>query len=292
MNINEAINLFIRYLRVEKGVSEETIKNYQSDLELFAKRMNREDTDDLLPIDPQEFVRLESRRLLSTSSILRRLSTVKHFYRFLEGEGIIQIEVKKFESPKQGNRLPVVLSYDEVDDLLEMPDVTKKDGLRDKAMLEVMYSSGLRVSELLSLKLKDINFEECVIKVHGKGNKERMIPVSEFALDFVKEYIETVRRKNKGSKRPEVFLSKYGEPISRQFFFMRVKRYASDAGINKLISPHTLRHSFATHMLENQADLRAVQEMLGHENIATTEIYTNISPAHIDRAYYLLRKKK
>ena len=292
MFINDAIDLYIRHLRVEKGASEETVKNYRSDLELFAKKLNRVDTDDLRPNDPEEFVRLESRRLLSTSSILRRLSVIRSFYRFLETEGIINLEIRKFDAPKQGSRLPVVLSVEEVDALLDAPDIATKDGLRDKAMLELMYSSGLRVSELISLKLKDINFDDWVVKVHGKGNKERVVPVGEYALDFVSLYITTSRKENKGRGKPEVFLNKYGEPLSRQFFFLRVKKYAEIAGITKNISPHTLRHSFATHMLENNADLRAVQEMLGHENIATTEIYTNISSLHIDRAYSLLKNKK
>lgn len=292
MSVDEALDLYITHLRVEKGMSEETIKNYRSDLILFFSRLNKEDTEDLREKDLEEFVRLESRRLLSTSSILRRVSVVRSFYRFLDMEGIINLEIKKFETPKQGNRLPVVLSVEEVEDLLNAPDITTKDGLRDKAMLELMYSSGLRVSEIISLKLKDLNFQDGVIKIHGKGNKERVVPVNEYALDFVSEYVTTVRRQNKGRNKPEIFLNKYGEPLSRQFFFMRVKKYAEIAGITKTISPHTLRHSFATHMLENNADLRAVQEMLGHENIATTEIYTNISSTHIDNAYRLLKNKK
>lgn len=292
MEISEAINSFLKYMRVEKGASEETIESYQSDLEIFAKELNKANVEDLTPYDIQDFVRIESRKLLATSTILRRLSVTRSFYRYLESEGIIHDELQRFDAPKNTYHLPVVLNVEEVEALLDMPDINKKDGLRDKAMLEVMYSSGLRVSELLSLTFKNVNFESGIITVKGKGNKERKVPIGEYALDYLNQYINTFRKKNVNRTSPYIFLNKYGEPLSRQFFFKRVKLYAEMAGISKTISPHTLRHCFATHMLERGAELRAVQEMLGHENIVTTEIYTNISTTRVMSAYNLYNKRK
>ena len=181
---------------------------------------------------------------------------------------------------------------EEIDRLLDAPDTSKGDGLRDKAMLEVMYASGLRVSELLNLERERLNIKTGVISVMGKGAKERKVPIGEFALDYVIQYIETVRRKNRGKKSKYLFLSKYGEPLSRQYFFKQIKKYALLAGIEVNISPHTLRHCFATHLLENGAELRAVQSMLGHSNIATTQIYTHISTKRIVSAYDLYMNKK
>jgi len=292
MEINEAIALFIKYMRVEKGASNETIASYQSDLELFAKALKLKNVEDLSPYSIQDYVRIQSRNLLVVSTILRRLSVTRNFYRFLEAEGYVNDELKRFEVPRSPSHLPVVLTVEEVEELLNAPDINTKDGARDKAMLEVMYSSGLRVSELLSLKFKDINFESGIISVRGKGNKERKVPIGEYALEYLNLYVQTWRKKNVNRTSPYIFLNKYGEPLSRQFFFRRVREYAIKAGISKTISPHTLRHCFATHMLENGADLRAVQEMLGHENIATTEIYTNISVNRVMSAYNLFNKRK
>ena len=176
--------------------------------------------------------------------------------------------------------------------MFNVPDMFKPEVQRDRAMLEVMYSSGLRISELLSLKLKQINYERGTIRIVGKGNKERIVPIGDYALEFLNIYLEGGRRKNVNRNSEFLFLNRYGEPLSRVYFFKQVKKYAEQANIKVEISPHTLRHCFATHMLENGAELRAVQEMLGHANIATTQIYTNISSKRILSAYDLYSKRK
>ena len=292
MELNDAIDLYFQYLRVEKGVSNETIKNYSYDLREFFKALPKETTDDMLAVDISDFVKVQLKRGLSIPTILRRISSTKNFYLFLEREHIIDFNLKDFEKPRGIKRLPRILSIEEVEDLLNAPDLEKKDGFRDRAMLELMYSSGLRVSELLSLKVRQVNLNKGIINVIGKGNKERKVPIGEYASDFLKKYIEEVRSHNPGKRTEYLFLNKYGNPISRQYFFKQIKKYAEMAGIEEDVSPHTLRHCFATHMIENGAELRALQEMLGHVNLSTTQIYTNVSTKRILDAYDLFTKRK
>ena len=296
MDINDALEMYAQYILVEKGLSKITLKNYQDDLKLFFTfYQDKKDTRDLLGTDVLDFFRMEIANGKSVSTALRRLSTLKSFYSYLLKEKIITEVVPDIESIHRPSHLPTCLSVEEVDDLLNAPNIETKDGLRDKAMLETMYASGLRVSELLNLELSRINFNTGIITVIGKGDKMRKVPVGDFALDYVIKYVEEVRNKmKKKAKDKNLFLSKYGKKLSRQYFFKMVKKYAEQAGITTSISPHTLRHSFATHMLENNADLRVVQELLGHANIATTEIYTHISTKRIVSAYdnYMKRGKK
>ena len=296
MDINDALEMYAQYILVEKGLSKITLKNYQDDLKLFFTfYQDKKDTRDLLGTDVLDFFRMEIANGKSVSTALRRLSTLKSFYSYLLKEKIITEVVPDIESIHRPSHLPTCLSVEEVDDLLNAPNIETKDGLRDKAMLETMYASGLRVSELLNLELSRINFNTGIITVIGKGDKMRKVPVGDFALDYIIKYVEEVRNKmKKKAKDRYLFLSKYGKKLSRQYFFKMVKKYAEQAGITTSISPHTLRHSFATHMLENNADLRVVQELLGHANIATTEIYTHISTKRIVSAYdnYMKRGKK
>lgn len=298
ISIDDAIDLFFQYLLVEKGDEKQTIVNYKEDLKLFfqvfnsSKDTSKTTTSDLLPSDLNDFFQDQIMKERSTSTILRRLSSTRHFYMFLEKEGYIKEHVPKLETPKAIKHLPNTLTYDEVNNLLDAPDLTKKDGIRDKAMIEVMYSSGLRVSELLGLTLTSINKNKGIIKVYGKGNKERNVPIGEFALDYLNKYIDKVRSTNPGSTSKYLFLSKYGKPLSRQYFFKQIRKYAGIANIEKDISPHTLRHCFATHLLEGGANLRAVQEMLGHSKIATTQIYTHLTSKRIIDAYDLYTKRK
>lgn len=292
MRLNDAVELYFQYLRVEKGVSNETIKNYAYDLKEFFATLDKNSTDDFLPTDISDFVRIQSKAMLSVPTILRRISSTKNFYLFLEKEHIISMQLTNFDKPKGVKKLPICISIEEVEALLDAPDLNKPEGERDRAMLEVMYSSGLRISELLNLKVSDINFQKGIIKIIGKGNKERHVPIGDYALEYLNKYISGGRRKNPGRNNDIVFLNRYGEPLSRIYFFKQVKKYAEQAMIEVEISPHTLRHCFATHMLENGAELRAVQEMLGHANIATTQIYTNISSKRILSAYDLYSKRK
>lgn len=292
MKLDDACDLYFQYLRVEKGVSNETIRNYAYDLKQFFIALPKQSTDDMLSTDITDFVTIQMKNQLSVPTILRRISSTMNFYLFLEREHIIDFVVKDFDRPRKMKNLPKIISVEQVEDLLNAPDLSKDEGFRDRTMLELMYCSGLRVSELLSLKVKQINLEKQIIDVIGKGNKQRKVPVGEYALDFVKQYIEEHRIHNPGKKSNYLFLNRYGEPLSRQYFFLQIKKYAKEAGIEEDISPHTLRHCFATHMLENGAELRALQEMLGHTNLSTTQIYTNISTKRILDAYDLFTKRK
>lgn len=293
MEIKEAEALFYQYLRVEKGVGKITLANYKTDLALFFREFtDKTDTSDLRVSDLKDYMTIQAEAGLAASTILRRLSSTRNFYVFLANEKIIDIAIPKVEGPKMPKKLPVVMSVEEVEALLEAPDMSKDTGIRDRAMLEVMYSSGLRVSELINLQLNQIDSVNGIITLIGKGNKQRSIPIGEFALEYLNKYIKEVRYKNKRAKNKYVFLNRNGEPLSRQYFFMQIKKYALEADIDKEISPHTLRHCFATHLLENGAELRMVQEMLGHSNIATTQIYTHVSSKRVMSAYdrYGLRR--
>ena len=292
MELNDAVDLYFQYLRVERGVSEETIKNYAYDLKQFFIAIPKNTTEDMMQTDITDFVTIQMKEGLQVSTILRRISSTYNFYLFLEREHIIEFVVKKFDRPKKMQSLPKTLTVDEVEDLLNAPDLSKDEGFRDRTMFEVMYSSGLRVSELLSLKVNQVNVEKGTIDIIGKGNKQRKVPVGEYALDFLKKYIEEHRPHIKGKRSNYLFLNRYGDQLSRQYFFLQIKKYAKQAGIEEDVSPHTLRHCFATHMLENGAELRALQEMLGHANLATTQIYTNVSTKRILDAYDLFTKRK
>lgn len=293
MEISDAIELFQQYLLVEKGLSIQTIKSYSDDLKQFFLFYNKcHNVEDLLPEYLYEIVRHELANEHSVSTAMRRLSSIRSFYVFLKANGYYNGEIPDIESPKKPERLPNCLSVEEVEDLLNAPDLEKPEGIRDRAMLETMYASGLRVSELLSLERSKVNFTKAIITVIGKGSKERKVPLGDFAIEYIRKYIEEVRYKNPGKDSKYLFLNRYGNPISRQYFFKQIKKYALEAGIQTSISPHTLRHCFATHLLENGAQLRAVQEMLGHANLATTQIYTHITTKRIMSAYDLYMKRK
>ena len=256
MEIIDAIDLYRQYLLVEKGLSTNTVASY-------------------------------------ASTALRRLSSIRGFYAFLSKEGYYHGEMPDIDPPKMEQRLPNCLSVEEVDLLLDAPNMESPSGIRDKAMLELMYASGLRVSELVSLEKKNVNLQKGIVTIFGKGAKERKVPMGDFALEYVVKYINEVRDQFHGSKSKYLFLNRSGKPISRIYFFKQVKKYAEQVGIDPTtISPHTLRHCFATHMLEGGAQLRMVQEMLGHTNIATTQIYTHISTKRIMSAYDLFINKK
>ena len=294
MESNESFDAFIQYLRVERGVSEITVKNYREDFKIFLLSFPDVRTTDDLSVDMlPEFVRRQDELARSSSTILRRYSLLRNYFSFLNEENILHEEMPDVDKPKSSKRLPFVMSNEEVDELLEAPDISKDNGMRDRAMLELMYATGLRVSELLSLRFRNVNMQNGLITVYGKGNKQRSVPVSSFALEFLRKYIDGPRKRVKGSKDTDIiFLNRDGKALSRTYFFMQVKRYAEEKGIDSSVSPHTLRHCFATHLLENGASLRAVQEMLGHSNIATTQIYTEVSTKRIMSAYDLYASRK
>lgn len=295
MDIIDAIDNYYQYIVAEKGLSLLSAKAYLEDINHFIKdyRLNNiKDTDQLKSDDLSNFLQYEIKNGKSITTSLRRLSSLKGFFMFLIKEGIIDIPLEEVEAPKKPFHLPTLISLEEVEALLDAPNIEKDDELRDRAMLELMYASGLRVSELLNVKRGDVDLKLNIVTVMGKGGKQRKIPFGEYASDYIAKYINDVRSKNINSKSSYLFLSKYGEPLSRQYFFKQIKKYAMIAGIKENISPHTLRHCFATHLLNNGADLRVVQEMLGHSNIATTQIYTHVTSKRIVEAYNALMQSK
>ncbi len=295
MEIRKAIENYLNAKIADKGSSLATIESYKEDLKLFISFNDErlKETEDLTENMLIDFLLKEDDEQKAASTIIRRASSLLGFYRYLSEEGLYSGKLPNYEKPRRSKRIPDVLSAEEVESLLEMPDVTTDSGLRDKAMLEVMYASGLRVSELLSLELDDFDFLNRFIDVKkGKGSKERIVPYSSFADKYLQKYIDGPRRRNKGKNGKCVFLNRSGKPLSRVHFFKTVKKYAIMADIDKPVSPHTLRHSFATHLLENGASLRSVQELLGHSKITTTEIYTEVSVNRIMSAYDLYSKKR
>ena len=285
---NTYIDRYNTWLRLEKGLSANTIEAYTDDLNKLFQFIENEELS-LLEIrytDLQQFVAQLSDIGISPRSQARIISGIKSFYRFLLLEDYLRTDpTELLESPKIGMKLPEVLSVEEVNRILSSIDLSLPAGQRNRAMLEVLYSCGLRVSELIRMKYSDIYFDEEFIRVEGKGKKQRLVPISQPAIHEIKNYLYT-RRQITAQKGFEdiLFLNRSGKMLTRVMVFFVIKQHAGLAGINKTISPHTFRHSFATHLLEGGANLRAIQLMLGHEKITTTELYT-----HIDRAY--LRKE-
>ena len=291
MEIVDAIDLFHQYILVEKGLSPQTWISYLEDLQSFFNYFQEKTkTEDLEETDLYEFLKYELSLGRTVSTALRKLSSTRGFFIFLKKEGYYTGSIPDIETPKKPKHLPNCLTEEEVDKLLDAPDLSSPSGIRDKAMLETMYSSGLRVSEFLKLEKGQVNLTKGVITVFGKGAKERKVPLSDYAVEYIRKYLNEVRNKseNKGSKY--LFLSKRGEPISRVYFFKQVKKYSELAGIETQVSPHTLRHSFATHLLNHGAQLRIVQGMLGHTNIATTQIYTHVSSDKLKSDYDKIMK--
>ena len=285
---NNYINKYNTWLRLEKGLSSNTIEAYADDLNKLFQFVENEGLEilQLRYADLQQFVAQLSDIGISPRSQARIISGIKSFYHFLLLEDYLRTDpTELLESPKIGMKLPEVLSVDEINQILSSIDLSLPAGQRNRAMLEVLYSCGLRVSELIQLKYSDIYFDEEFIRVEGKGKKQRLVPISQAAIHEIKNYLYT-RRQIIAQKGYEdiLFLNQRGTGLSRVMVFYVIKQHAEFAGISKTISPHTFRHSFATHLLEGGANLRAIQLMLGHEKITTTELYT-----HIDREF--LRKE-
>ncbi len=293
MLIQDGIMDFIDYLYIEKGLSKNTIEAYREDLELFLRSCPEiTDISEISEDHIRKFIRNQTAHGLEAKSVIRRISTIKNFLLYLQREGKYNHPIPKIAHPKKPIHLPIYLTEKEVEDLLMAPDMTKKEGIRDRAMLEVMYASGLRVSELLNLTKGNVNMSKGILTIIGKGSKERRVPIGDFALEYLDKYMTEVRDKIKKLSTNVIFLNKFNEPISRQYFHRIIKKYAAQVGITKDISPHTLRHSFATHLLEHGAQLRVVQEMLGHADISTTQIYTTITQNRILAAYDMYTKRK
>jgi integrase/recombinase XerD len=275
------IDIFLDALWVEYGLSDNTISAYRSDLKQFIAYLNRQHKT-LLNIDSSDVSSYLAHRLskgISARSSARFLSSLKRFFVYAVREGkVTEDPTSIIDMPKLGRSLPSALSEEDVENILDVPDIATPIGFRDRAMLELLYATGLRVSELVGLKLSEINFRQGVVRVTGKGNKDRLVPVGEEALIWMQEFIEQWRLDILGQKKTDyVFPTNRGSGMTRQAFWHLIKRYASLGGVNKVISPHSLRHAFATHLLNHGADLRVVQLLLGHSDLSTTQIYTHIA---------------
>ena len=279
-NSKDIVSRYRRYLKLEKGYSVNTLDAYMRDVDKLFRYLAVEQVDvlDVKLEDLEHFAAFISDLGIGPRSLARILSGVRQFYRFLVIDGYLEVDpTELLESPKQPDHLPEVLSTAEVDLLEQAIDLSKWEGHRNRAIIEVLYSCGLRVSELTNLKLSNLYIEEQYIRVMGKGSKERLVPISPRALDELNYWFADRNvMKIKPGEEDYVFLNRRGQHLTRTMILIMIKRYAVEAGIKKTISPHTLRHSFATSLLEGGADLRAIQAMLGHESIGTTEIYTHI----------------
>lgn len=279
-NSKDIVSRYRRYLKLEKGYSVNTLDAYMRDVDKLFRYLAVEQVDvlDVKLEDLEHFAAFISDLGIGPRSLARILSGVRQFYRFLVIDGYLEVDpTELLESPKQPDHLPEVLSTAEVDLLEQAIDLSKWEGHRNRAIIEVLFSCGLRVSELTNLKLSNLYIEEQYIRVMGKGSKERLVPISPRALDELNYWFDDRNvMKIKPGEEDYVFLNRRGQHLTRTMILIMIKRYAVEAGIKKTISPHTLRHSFATSLLEGGADLRAIQAMLGHESIGTTEIYTHI----------------
>ena len=289
--MNEYINDFIDYLVLEKGLSVNTQESYRFDLIEFTNYLNKKKINNLKSIKENDLIDyleyLKEEKKLASRSIERHLTTLRTLYKYLIKNEIVDNDITlNIDNLKLGRHLPDVLSVPEVDNLLDIKINSIYD-IRTKAMLEIMYSSGLRVSELVNLELEDIDMYNDTILINGKGSKERIVPIGDYAKKYLKDYLDVRNQliKKKNGNPNKLFLNNHGLPITRNGFNFLLNNILKDKGINKKVTPHTLRHSFATHMLDNGADLRSIQELLGHSDIVTTRIYTHISKKQIHDNY-------
>ena len=267
---------FLNYLLVDKGLSNNTVKAYEADISSFFQWLDNKDLKykNLKEDHINQYILFLFQRKMRSSSVNRKISSIKSFYIFLVKRNFVKNSpLNDLVTPKQEKYLPESMSEAEVDKLLNSPDVANKIENRDKAMIEMLYATGMRISELVNLKITDVDMKRCVVKVFGKGSKERLVPFGETALDSLKSYLN--EREQSSSK--EIFLSNRGKKMTRVAFWQRVKVYLIRENLKNSISPHTLRHAFATHLLNRGADLRSVQLLLGHSDLSTTQIYTHIA---------------
>lgn len=281
----------MEYLTVELGLSANTRQAYERDLRLFCKTLGFKNSDALVNVSREQitgYMTQLKEKGLAAATIARKLAAIKAFYRFMTAEGYMDVNpAEVVEAGTKGIKLPRVLSEDEVVRLLNQPDITTSEGFRDRTMLEVLYATGMRVSELINLTLERVDLNMKYIIAFGKGSKERIVPLGSVAAEFLQQYLEKVRPKltHAGRNTNIVFLAFGGHELTRQRFWQIIRGYGRKANINKVLTPHILRHSFATHLLDNGADLRSVQELLGHSDISTTQIYTHLTNKRLRDIY-------
>lgn len=290
MAINNILMDYLHYLKVERGLSENTINSYGIDLKLFLEYLRENEIPSFKQVNKEvivNYMQSEKNNNKANSSILRSVSSLRKFFQYLAQEKIIEKDpMLLIDTPKKKQHLPQVLTKEEVEKLLRSHNTGQVLGLRDRAMLELMYATGLRISEIINLKLEDLHLTMGTLQTLGKGHKERIVPVGDEAIKWVNRYLEEARPKLLKQKRSNyLFLNFHGNNLTRQGVWKNLKAEVRKAGIQKNITPHTLRHSFATHILENGADLRIVQELLGHADISTTQIYTHLSNKQLADIY-------
>ena len=285
MNINDAIEEYLNYIVFEKGLSDRTKNSYQNDLNVYKEFLNNRNKNNINSItdkDIKDFLKERSNE--QSTTIAHNLTVIKNFHSYLYKQNLISKDISEFiDRPKLKKALPKTLSIEDIDKLLDI-ELDSPFAYRNKAMLELMYATGLRISELINLELNDINLLEGSLKVMGKGSKERFVPIGDYAIKYLKLYLDN-RSELVKTNTNKLFLNNHGKPISRQGFFKILKKLLHEKGLNEEASPHTLRHSFATHLINRGADLRSVQEMLGHSDISTTRIYTEINDENVKNEY-------
>lgn len=288
--MEEAMIDYLHFLQIERGLSANTRQSYKRDLKKYCAFLQLQQVTAWQAVD--RFVVLDFLAQLhqeqSATSVIRMISSLRGFHQFLRQEKIVDHDpMQHIDSPKKAQKLPDTLSVQEVTQLIETPDVATPLGLRNRAILEVMYATGLRVSELIGLKLGDLHLAIGLLQTLGKGEKERIVPLGDYAIEWLTKYLETARPQLLKANVEElhVFVNHRGKPLTRQGVWKNLKQIVQEAGITKTITPHTLRHSFATHLLENGADLRIVQELLGHADISTTQIYTHVTKQRMTEVY-------
>ena len=289
--MKEQIIDYLHYLTIERGLSQNTRKSYERDLEKYLTFLTEQHIKDWQAVDRVlilSFLQQLQQSGKSSATIIRMVSSLRRFHQFLRQERFTDHDpMQHIDSPKKQQKLPDTLSLSEVERLIETPDTKEVLGIRDRAILEVMYATGLRVSELIGLQLKDLHLSMGLLQTTGKGDKERIVPLGDLAIQWIETYLEEARPflTRKHPEESHLFVNNHGKQLSRQGIWKNLKALVRKAGITKNVTPHTLRHSFATHLLENGADLRTVQELLGHADISTTQIYTHITKKRMTEVY-------
>lgn len=289
--MEEQIIDYLHNLQIERGLSLNTRKSYERDLHKYFAFLKEQKVETWQVIDRytiMEYLQILHNENNASATIIRMISTLRGFHQFLRQERYTDHDpMQHIDSPKKAQKLPSTLSIEEVTTLIETPDTTKPLGIRNRTILEVIYATGLRVSELVDLKIGDLHLSIGLLQTIGKGDKERIIPLGDYAIQWIEKYLEEARPIliKKNQNETHLFVNHHGNSLSRQGVWKNLKQIVQEAGINKTITPHTLRHSFATHLLENGADLRIVQELLGHADISTTQIYTHITKQRMADVY-------
>ncbi|MHC9000518.1 site-specific tyrosine recombinase XerD [uncultured Enterococcus sp.] len=289
--MNEQIEEYLHYLTIERGLSSNTRQSYARDLTQYMTFLTKRNISDWQQVDRYlviDFLETLQQAGKSTATVTRMISSLRRFHQFLRQERVTDHDpMQHIETPKKKQALPDTLSLEEVERLIQAPDTQTTLGIRDRALLEVMYATGLRVSEVINLRLSDIHLNMALLQTLGKGDKERIVPLGDLAIEWIERYLDESRPLlvKKNPDETVLFVNHHGKQLSRQGVWKNLKQIVRDAGIFKTVTPHTLRHSFATHLLENGADLRTVQELLGHADISTTQIYTHITKKRMTEVY-------